>query len=103
VAGNLWHLHIPPRAKRLVRGRTFIYVDERLLAYVYRNVRHTFWLLIVLAGTGGAQWRSFGEGQTAIASSSLARDMLAAHNAVRAQVGTAPLVWSERLAARSRD
>jgi hypothetical protein len=26
-------------------------------------MRHTFWLLIVLAGTGGAQWRRFGEGR----------------------------------------
>ena len=66
-------------------------------------MRHTFWLLIVLAGTGGAQWRRFGEGRQAIAPSSLARDMLAAHNAVRARVGIAPLAWSDRLAARSQD
>jgi len=66
-------------------------------------MRHTFWLLIVLAGTGGAQWRRFGEGRQAIAPSSLARDMLAAHNAVRARVEIAPLAWSDRLAARSQD
>jgi len=66
-------------------------------------MRHTFWLLIVLAGTGGAQWRRFGEGRQAVAPSSLARDMLAAHNAVRARVGIAPLAWSDRLAARSQD
>jgi uncharacterized protein YkwD len=66
-------------------------------------MRHTVWLLIALAGTGGAQRQSFGEGQPAIASSSLARDMLAAHNAMRARVGIAPMVWSERLAARSQD
>jgi hypothetical protein len=54
-------------------------------------MRHTFWLLIVLAGTGGAQWRHFGEGRQAVAPSSLARGMLAAHNAVRARVGIAPL------------
>ena len=29
--------------------------------------------------------------------------MLALHNAVRAHVGVAPLAWSDRLAARSRD
>jgi uncharacterized protein YkwD len=61
------------------------------------------WLLIVLAGTGGAQWRRFGEGQPAIAPSSLARDMLAVHGAVRARVGVAPLAWSDRLAARAQD
>jgi hypothetical protein len=66
-------------------------------------VRHTFWLLIVLAGTDGAQWRRFGEGRQAVAPSSLARGMLAAHNTVRARVGIAPLAWSDRLAARSQD
>src|SRR5665647_1231543 len=66
-------------------------------------MRHTSWLLIVLAGTGGAQWRRFGEGRQAVASSSLARGTLAAHNAVRARVGMAPLAWSDRLAARSQD
>ena len=29
--------------------------------------------------------------------------MLAGHNAVRAQVGVAPLTWSDRLAARAQD
>jgi len=53
-------------------------------------MRHTFWLLILLAGTGGAQ-------------SLLQRDMLAAHNAVRSRVGLGPLAWSDRLAARAQD
>jgi pathogenesis-related protein 1 len=66
-------------------------------------MRHAFWLLIVLTGTGGAQWRRVGEGRPAIAPSSPARDMLAIHNAVRARVGIAPLAWSDRLAARSQD
>jgi len=57
----------------------------------------------VLAGPGIAQWRRFGEGQPAAAPSSLVRDMLAVHNVVRARVGTAPLAWSDRLAARSQD
>ena len=70
---------------------------------VYQSMRHTFWLLILLAGPGGAQWRHFGEGQPAIEPYSLARDMLAVHNAVRARVGTAPLAWSHPLAARSQD
>jgi pathogenesis-related protein 1 len=66
-------------------------------------MRRTCWLLIVLAGTGGAQWQRFGEGRPPIAPSSLERDMLAAHNAVRARVGIAPLAWSDRLAARAQD
>jgi uncharacterized protein YkwD len=48
-------------------------------------------LLILLAGSLSAQWRHFG--------GDLARDTLAEHNAVRAKVGVAPLVWSDRLAA----
>jgi pathogenesis-related protein 1 len=61
------------------------------------------WLLILLAGTGGAQSRHFGEGRPDLAPSSLAHDMLASHDAVRARVGVAPLVWSDRLAARAQD
>lgn len=60
-------------------------------------MRHTLFILIVLAGTGGAQWRHFG------APSSMASEMLAAHNAVRATVGVAPLAWSDRLAAQAQD
>ena len=60
-------------------------------------MRPTFWLLIVFAGTGGAQVRP------AVAPSSLARDMLAVHDAVRAQVGVAPLAWSDRLATHAQD
>ena len=60
-------------------------------------MRPTFWLLLVFAGTGGAQ------GRPAVAPSSLARDMLAVHSAVRARVGMAPLAWSDRLAALSQD
>jgi hypothetical protein len=68
-----------------------------------RRMRYTFWLLIVVAGTGGGQWRRFGEGQPSSARSSVAREMLGVHNAVRARVGMAPLAWSARLAARSQD
>ena len=46
-------------------------------------------LVIVFAGSAGAQ--------------SIERDMLTAHNAIRAQVGTAPLIWSSRLAARAQE
>ena len=66
-------------------------------------MRHTLWLLIIFAGTGNAQWRRLDEGRPAASPSSLSRDMLALHNAVRTRVGVDPLVWSARLAARSRD
>jgi uncharacterized protein YkwD len=49
------------------------------------------WLSILLAGTVAGQWRQFGD------------EMLAAHNAVRNRTGTAPLIWSDRLAEHSRD
>ena len=52
-------------------------------------MRQASWFLILLAGTGAA--------------SSLSRDMLAAHNGVRARVGVPPLAWSDRLAARAQD
>ena len=54
-------------------------------------MRTLLWLLILLAGTSGAR------------TSSLEREMLAAHNAVRAGVGMARLEWSDRLAARAQD
>jgi uncharacterized protein YkwD len=57
-------------------------------------MRHGVCLLILLAGTGGAQWQRFDARQTAPAPASLSRDMLAAHNAVRARVKVAPLEWS---------
>jgi pathogenesis-related protein 1 len=49
------------------------------------------WILIGIARTVGAQ--------SPPPPSLLARDMAAAHNAVRARAGVAPLVWSDRLAA----
>jgi Uncharacterized protein with SCP/PR1 domains len=66
-------------------------------------MRQAIWVLIMLAGTGSAQWRHFGERPPAPAPASLSSDMLAVHNAVRARVGMPPLAWSDRLAARSQD
>jgi pathogenesis-related protein 1 len=54
------------------------------------SIQHAVWLVILLAGIGRAQSRS-------------ERDILAAHNAVRARLGIAPLKWSERLAERAED
>ena len=59
---------------------------------IYRSMRRTLGLLIVLAGTSGAQGRS-----------PMAREMLAVHNAVRGRVGMARLAWSDRLAARAQE
>jgi pathogenesis-related protein 1 len=69
-------------------------------------MRPLLWLLIVFAGTGGiagAQWRKFDRIQLVSALSPLSRDLLAAHNAVRARLGVASLVWSDRLAVLAQD
>jgi uncharacterized protein YkwD len=60
--------------------------------------------LAVIAGMSPAQWQRFGQAATgdgklpAAKASSLAQEMVSAHNIVRARVGTAPLTWSDRLA-----
>jgi pathogenesis-related protein 1 len=63
-----------------------------------------------LAGTAMAQWRHFGEevasaevpgagaSTTTTTRTSMAREIVNAHNIVRSRVGTAPLTWSDRLA-----
>jgi uncharacterized protein YkwD len=66
-------------------------------------MRQATWFLIMLAGTGSAQWRHFGGGPSAPAPSSFSRDLLARHNAVRARVGMPPMAWSDRLAARAQE
>lgn len=56
-------------------------------------------LTLALAGLATAQSSHFGGSATGgVSSSSLAREMVASHNAVRARVGTAPLRWSDTLA-----
>lgn len=66
-----------------------------------------FWFAIGLAPAGSAQWHYIGQKQAgdkqSAATSSLAREMLAAHNTVRAGVGIAPLTWSDRLTARAQE
>lgn len=68
-------------------------------------MRLVFWLpLVLLAGTAAAQWKHFGENAVATpVSSSLAREMVLLHNAVRLRVGTAPLKWSEQLASVAQE
>jgi pathogenesis-related protein 1 len=75
-----------------------------LAAFFLESImRHALWFLMLLAVTSDAQWRHFGDGQTTVKPSSLARDMLAAHNEVRGRVRVAPLAWSDRLAADAQD
>jgi len=65
---------------------------------------HAAWLILFLASTGGAQSQQFLPSQSPpSAPASLSLQMLAAHNAVRAALKIAPLVWSDRLAAVARD
>ncbi len=54
-------------------------------------MRRISWLPLILAVTAFSQTPR-----------SLARDMLAAHNAVRAQIGIPPLTWSSVLAAHAQ-
>ena len=72
-------------------------------ARVYGSMGRAIWILILFDVSGSAQWRRFGEGPAAPEPSSLSRDMLAFHNAVRARVRIPPLTWSDRLAARSQE
>ena len=67
-------------------------------------MRLALWLLIALAGTCVAQLRPLGDGRAASGNASaFARDMLAAHNEVRARVGVPKLVWSAHLAALAQE
>ncbi len=62
---------------------------------VYRSMRPALCFLILCAGNSSAP--------PAPGKSSLAPDMLAVHNIMRARVGVPPLAWSNRLAARSQE
>ena len=59
-------------------------------------MRPVAWLLLLLGGSGTAQVQRSGD-------VSLQKDTLALHNSVRARLKVAPLVWSDRLAARAQD
>jgi pathogenesis-related protein 1 len=59
-------------------------------------------LFVALAATVGAQWRHINDGAPDPAVS-LAREMLAAHNQVRARVDQPPLRWSDRLSVQAQD
>jgi uncharacterized protein YkwD len=54
-------------------------------------------LAAALSTAAIAQWKHFGDAASPTVPS-LARDMVAAHNAVRVRVGSAPLTWSDQLA-----
>lgn len=59
-------------------------------------------VFVALAVTASAQWRHV---STTVPEpdAALARDMLAAHNEIRARVDVPPLRWSDRLSARAQD
>ncbi|MBZ5498787.1 MAG: Fis family transcriptional regulator [Acidobacteriia bacterium] len=57
------------------------------------------WLVMLTAGIAGAQSQVSGNDPRTGPVSTLAREMLAAHNAVRGQVKVPPLQWSDQLAA----
>ncbi len=59
-------------------------------------------LLLLLAESGGSQWRTFGESPAAVVSSAVPRAMLDAHNAVRARTGVPSLAWSTALASKAQ-
>ena len=59
-------------------------------------------IMILTAGIAAAQTRDSGDRRGTPALPALAREMLAAHNAVRAKVGVPSLVWSDKLAAFSQ-
>jgi pathogenesis-related protein 1 len=67
-------------------------------------MKYLFWLpVLILSGTAAAQWRHFGpDPVSAPVPFSLAREMVAAHDAVRKRVGEAPLRWSAELAIVAR-
>jgi len=66
-----------------------------------RNIVVLCCYFVALAVTLGAQWRHISN--SAPEPTALAREMLAAHNEIRAQVDVPPLRWSDRLAARAQD
>src|SRR5579864_2570758 len=57
-------------------------------------------LSLVFAVSAGAQWLPVDQYKPTRVFS---RDMLAAHNQIRARVDVPPLIWSASLAARARD
>jgi pathogenesis-related protein 1 len=68
---------------------------------VRRFVRRAAWILL-LAGTASAQSRTSANRTAAPSIGTLAQELLAAHNAVRAGLKLPPLQWSSRLAAFSQ-
>ena len=67
-----------------------------------RNLVALCCIFVVLAVTAGAQWRRIGNSSPE-PDAALSRDMLAAHNEVRARVNVPPLRWSDRLAVRAQE
>jgi pathogenesis-related protein 1 len=67
-------------------------------------MRRALCLLVALAGTAAPQWRPLRDGRTTSGNPSVfAREMLAAHNEMRARVGVPGLAWSTQLAAHAQE
>jgi uncharacterized protein YkwD len=69
---------------------------------VRRNFVVLCCLFVALAVTVRAQWRHIND-RAPEPAASLAREILAAHNEVRARVEVPPLRWSDRLASRAQE
>jgi pathogenesis-related protein 1 len=70
---------------------------------VRRNFVVLCCIFVALAVTVGAQWRHVSDRGPQPVDASLAREMLAAHNDVRASVEVPSLRWSDRLSARAQE
>ena len=67
-----------------------------------RNLVAGCLVFVAAAVTASAQWRHISNSSPE-PEAALARDILAAHNEVRARIDVPPLRWSVRLAARAQD
>jgi uncharacterized protein YkwD len=72
------------------------------VASLRRNFVVWCWILVALAVTAPAQWRRISDRQPQN-TDSIEREILAAHNEVRAQANVPPLRWSDRLAVHAQD
>ena len=69
---------------------------------VSRQVKRALTVMALTATAAGAQSNRMAGPDTRDTRSTLAREMVSAHNAVRAEVDVAPLQWSDELAAIAR-
>ncbi len=73
-------------------------ICEAALRGMYRFAKQASWLVTLTAAISGAQSQQLPDSPKTAQVSTLAREMLVAHNAIRAEVKVPPLVWSDQLA-----